>query len=120
VEQQRFHILIATTTRHEGDGEEGARLGPRLASVRLEAGLIADVGISIDRGIIVAVPFPRIDQEFIHGGRVHAGRVRDKICSEIPTRANALRVIGLNATRIVAGVGHPIYIHARGHLLEMS
>ena len=61
MDQQGLHILVTTTPRHVGDRQEGAGLGPGLTPVRLEAGLVADVGVCVNGRIVVSKALSRIN-----------------------------------------------------------
>ena len=111
VDQQGLHILVATTASHVRDRKEGAGLGPSLTPVRLEAGLVADVGVRINGSVVVSVALPRIDQKLVNGSGVHTGSIRNKIGCEISAWPDTLGIIRLNAAQIVSGMGHSIDVH---------
>jgi hypothetical protein len=115
--EEGLEILVATTTGHVGDGEEGAGLCTDLAPVCLEAGLVAHKGIGVNGNIVVAVPFPRIDEELINGDGVYTTGVGDEVGRHVATGADRLRIVGLDAAEVVTGVGHPIDVETvRLHL----
>ncbi len=115
VEQQTLQVLVTATARHVRHRKEGAGLGTDLAAIRLETRLVAHKRISINRRIVVAVSFARIDEELVDGEGVHAPCIRDQVGRHVTTGAHRLRVEGLDATQVIAGVRHPIDIE-RGRL----
>ena len=125
VDQQGLHVLVATATRHVGDGQEGTGLGPGLTPVRLEAGLVADIGVRIDGSIVVSVTLPRIDQKFIDGSGIHTGSIGNKVGRQVSAWSDTLGIIRLDAAQIVSGVGHSINVHvgtahSSGRVVENS
>jgi len=125
MDQQGFHILVATTTRHVGHGQEGAGLGPRLTPVCLEAGLVADIGVCVNRRIVISVTLPRINQKLIDGSGIYTGSIRDKIGRKISAWPDTLGIVRLNAAQIVSGMGHSIDVHvgtahSSGRVIENS
>ena len=73
--EETLDILVASAARHVGHGQERPGLRPSLGPVHLEAGLVADKGIGVNGGVVVSVPFPRIDEELVDGRRVDAGGI---------------------------------------------
>jgi hypothetical protein len=125
MDQQGLHILVTTTPRHVGDGQEGAGLGPGLTPVRLEAGLVADIGVRVNGRIVVSKALSRINQKLVDGSGIYTGSIRDKIGRKISAWPDTLGIIRLNATQIVPGMGHSIDVHvgtahSSGRVIENS
>ena len=111
MDQQGLHVLVATTACHVGNRQERAGLGPGLTPVRLEAGLVADVGVRIDGRVVVSVALTGINQKLVDGSGIHTGSIGNKIGREISAWPDALGIVRLNAAQIVPGVGHSINVH---------
>ena len=109
--QECLHILVATAARHVRYGQEGACLGPCLAPVGLEAGLVAHVGIGINCNIVVSVALARINQEFVHGGRIHASGIGNQIGRGVSAGTHRLGIIRLDAAQVISGMRHSVDVH---------
>ena len=120
VDQQGLHILVATTASHVRDRKEGAGLGPSLTPVRLEAGLVAHVGIGINGDIVVSVALARINQKFVHGGRIHAGGIGHQIGCRVSAWAHRLGIIRLDAAQVISGMRHSVDVHVHETLWRTS
>ena len=103
-----LQVLVAPAASHKGNGQERPGLGPCHTPIDLETRLVPHKRIGINGSIIVSVPLTRIDQQFIHGHRIHAGCIGHQVRCLVPTRAHRLRIVGLDTTLVIPRMRHAI------------